>query len=320
MEEKNLLISVIVPVYKVEQYLSRCIDSIIHQTYQNLEIILVDDGSPDRCGKICDEYAKQDSRIRVIHKENGGLSDARNVALDVMTGDYVMFVDSDDWIDPETCETVLHQIIEHQADIVVFGFSGIDSSGKVSKTISRLKGEISKSMGMRSLILNDMSIKNYVWNKIFKSSLFEGIRFPKGFIYEDQGTTYKLFHKADSIFVVPASFYYYYKRSDSITTIWYRPISIKSRLRFWKERLLLLEKYYPENVDAQISQILGEMYIGRIKLSKETDYEDFIKDLKEFQKRYHPDIRVLKQYNRRLKLYYYCRPLFYLYVKFYIKS
>lgn len=316
MEEKKVLISVIVPVYKVEQYLSRCIDSIIHQTYRNLEIILVDDGSPDRCGEICDEYAERDNRIKVIHKENGGLSDARNVALDVMTGEYVIFVDSDDWIDCEACETVLHKIIEEQADIVVFGYSGIDSSGKVSEKIFRLKGEISKSMGMRSLILNEMSIGNYAWNKIYKSSLFEEVRFPKGFVYEDQGTTYKLFHKANRIFVFPVSFYNYYKRSDSITTIWYRPIAIKSRLKFWKERLLLMEKYYPENVDAQIAQILGEMYIGRIKLSKETDYEDFMKDLKEFQIHYHPDIRSLKHYNRRLKLYYYCRPLFYLYVKF----
>lgn len=318
MEEKKILISVIVPVYKVEQYLSRCIDSIIHQTYQHLEIILVDDGSPDRCGEICDEYAKRDNRIKVIHKENGGLSDARNVALDAMTGDYVMFVDSDDWIDSETCESVLNQALKHQTDIVVFGLSGIDSSGKVSKTVFRLKGEMSKSMGMRSLILNDKSIGNYVCNKIFKSSLFEEVRFPKGYMYEDQGTTYKLFHNASSIFVVPVSFYNYYKRSDSITTIWYRPIAIKSRLKFWKERLLLMEKYYPENVDAQIAQILGEMYIGRIKLGKESDYENFMNDLKEFQIQYRPDIRKLKQYNRRLKLYYYCRPLFFLYVKYYI--
>lgn len=318
MEEKNILISVIVPVYKVEQYLSRCIDSIIHQTYRNLEIILVDDGSPDRCGIICDEYAKRDNRIRVIHKENGGQSDARNVALDVMTGDYVMFVDSDDWIDSETCETVLNQVIEHQADIVIFGMKTICSSGKVTKTLFKIKGEISKSIGMSALILNDRSIGNYPWNKIYKSSLFEKVRFPKGFIYEDQGTTYKLFHNANSIYVFPGSFYNYFKRTDSTTTIWYRPIAIKSRLKFWRERLLLMEKYYPENVDAQVAQILGEMYIGRIKLCKEADYKVFLKDIKDFQMQYHPDIRKIKRYNRRLKLYYYCRPLFFLYVKYYI--
>ena len=114
----NELISVIVPVYKVEPYLRRCIDSIISQTYHNLEIILVDDGSPDNCGAICDEYAEKDTRVRVIHKSNGGLSDARNAGLDIMTGDYVAFVDSDDWIDKQHLSS-MYALVNGGADIAV---------------------------------------------------------------------------------------------------------------------------------------------------------------------------------------------------------
>ena len=114
----NPLISVIVPVYKVEEYLARCVDSILGQTYRNLEILLVDDGSPDRCGVMCDEYASRDSRIRVIHKENGGLSSARNAAIDVARGEYIGFVDSDDWIEPETYEALLDMALTEQVKLV----------------------------------------------------------------------------------------------------------------------------------------------------------------------------------------------------------
>ena len=115
------LISVIVPVYKVEKYLERCVKSICAQTYQNLEIVLVDDGSPDQCGEMCDMFAKQDSRIRVVHKENGGLSDARNAGLDVMTGDYVGFVDSDDWIEPDMYQVLYERLIKEKAEISCCG-------------------------------------------------------------------------------------------------------------------------------------------------------------------------------------------------------
>ena len=119
MTNQNPLISVIVPVYKVEKYLHRCVDSILVQTYTNLEIILVDDGSPDRCGAICDEYAAKDSRIRVIHQENGGLSAARNAGLDVCSGEYIAFVDSDDWLDPEMYAVMMAQVREYGCDVVM---------------------------------------------------------------------------------------------------------------------------------------------------------------------------------------------------------
>ena len=116
---KAELVSVVVPVYKVERYLDKCIGSIVKQTYTNLEIILVDDGSPDNCPQMCDEWAKKDARIRVIHKENGGLSDARNAALDICTGTYVVFVDSDDYVHPEYVSYLYEMIVQHNADLAV---------------------------------------------------------------------------------------------------------------------------------------------------------------------------------------------------------
>ena len=123
MSRNDSLISIIVPVYNVEQYLSRCVDSLVNQTYHNIEIILVDDGSPDRSGEICDEYAKKDKRVKVIHQSNGGLSDARNTALDIAKGDYLMFVDSDDWIEPTMYEEMLSFMEKEQLDLVECGIN-----------------------------------------------------------------------------------------------------------------------------------------------------------------------------------------------------
>ena len=128
------LISIIIPVYKVEPYLRKCLDSVVQQTYRNLEIILVDDGSPDSCGAICDEYATKDERITVIHQENKGLSAARNAGLDIATGDYIQFVDSDDWIEPDALATVLSIAEDHHVDIVCFGFNKHLPSGEILPT------------------------------------------------------------------------------------------------------------------------------------------------------------------------------------------
>ena len=190
----KIKISIIVPVYKVEDYLSRCIDSLINQTYQNLEIILVDDGSPDRCGEICDEYAKFDERIKVIHKPNGGLSDARNKGLDIATGDFIIFVDSDDWIDVKTCEIVLDNAIKNKAEIVVFGVNNVYADGRVKRFPPLQVGAISNSDAIKSLMYNVLQygIFNYACNKLYSRRLFDKIKFAKGRLAEDQGVTYKL--------------------------------------------------------------------------------------------------------------------------------
>lgn len=314
------LLSVIIPVYKVEQYIRKCVDSIIEQTYSNLEIFLVDDGSPDKCGEICDEYAKKDKRIIVIHKNNGGLSDARNAALDVAIGDFVMFIDSDDWIEKDTCEFLINTILEQHTDIVCFGITEVFASGKIKKCIKTdYPKKLTPSEAIRYLVSYDGGIGNYACNKIYSRRLFNNIRYPKGKLYEDNGTTYKLFHKANSIFVSDKLLYNYLLRSDSISANWYKPEAIQARLEMWKERLNFFKTYYPEHVDIQIAQILGEMLIGVVKLKDEPEYDTFKKDVDDFMTQNKPDLKQLKGYNRRIWLYYYSPFLFNLYVKFLLK-
>ena len=191
MSRNDSLISIIVPVYNVEQYLSRCVNSLVNQTYHNIEIILVDDGSPDRCGEMCDEYAKRDKRVVVIHKSNGGLSDARNKGLDVAKGDYVMFVDSDDWIELETCSIIIGLAVKYEVDVVSFGIQLVGEKGIYEIQRVPYSRIISSYEGVGAMVYQQKrkGILNYVCNKIFKKILFENIRFPLGALFEDQDVT-----------------------------------------------------------------------------------------------------------------------------------
>ena len=209
------LVSVIIPVYNVEKYLEKCINSVVSQTYKNLEIILVDDGSTDNSGQMCDEFKKKDKRIKVIHKENGGLSDARNVALDVCKGDYITFVDSDDWIPRNAIDALCDAIISEKADI---------SSGQLYETFKRQHSEkagvslitrYSTEDALRDLMyLHGLS--NSASGKLYKRSLFSKIRYPIGMHYEDLGTTYKIFALAENIVSINKNVYFYYQNPKSI--------------------------------------------------------------------------------------------------------
>lgn len=232
---KEELVSVIVPVYNVEKYLVQCIDSIINQTYQNLEIILVNDGSTDNSGKICDEYAKKDSRIKVIHKENGGLSDARNKGLDFMTGEYVTLVDSDDYLEhncienlyiyAKTCQTAMSigKFARFREDTGEFFFGDYQNSGD---KIEMLTAEQCLEKNHKYFL--DVFVT--AWAKLYKTSLFndsdpyKSIRYPIGVYHEDQYTTHKLFLKSKKIVFVNENLYVYRTREDSITS---KPLSDK---------------------------------------------------------------------------------------------
>ncbi len=183
------MISVVVPIYNVELYLRKCIDSIVNQTYKDLEIILVDDGSPDNCGLICDEYAKMDNRIKVIHKENGGLSTARNAGLDIATGSYIGFVDSDDWIEPTMYEKMYSFLVENNLDLVECGINLISSSSVTSFITSQniiVSGRNSLKMHLDTNgRTNQSQPRTAVWSKLFKSSFWADKRFPVGEIHED---------------------------------------------------------------------------------------------------------------------------------------
>ena len=209
------LVSIIVPIYKVEPYLRRCLDSIVNQTYTNLEIILVDDGSPDTCPQICDEYAAKDKRIVVIHKENGGLSDARNAGLEISKGEYISFVDSDDWVDEKYIEILLNSAIAENTDIAIG--ENIQTKQVVQK--QNIKS-ITKTYSSKDALVHLFSQNHLTfvvsWGKIYKRNLFSTLRFPIGKFHEDEFTTYLLFHKSKKISYTSKILYFYFQRSDSI--------------------------------------------------------------------------------------------------------
>lgn len=213
----NPLISVIVPVYNVEQYLSKCVDSILGQTYTNLEVILVDDGSPDNCGHICDEYAEKDRRIKVIHKKNGGLSDARNAAIDVAKGEYITFVDSDDTITPDYIETLYQLVNKYQCKIGVACLQTYleGANPSISQPKYREK-ELFILDGIQEMFYQEL-FDTTAPCKIFHRSLFEtSIRFPVGLLYEDLATTFRLMYKADKVAFCNRIIYNYLLRPNSI--------------------------------------------------------------------------------------------------------
>lgn len=211
------LITVIIPVYKVENYIDKCVESVLAQSYENLEIILVDDGSPDRCGEICDSYARRDSRVRVIHKENGGLSSARNAALDVMNGQWVMCVDSDDYVHTDIVRKLYDAAQRNGADISIC--SHYQERTDSLSIVERIYDEeaVYDSMEALKKLVEDEEIKSYAWGKLYRAELFEGVRYPNGRNYEDVATTYYLFDKANKVVKIPSYLYYYIIRNDSIS-------------------------------------------------------------------------------------------------------
>ena len=214
------LISVVVPVYNVEKYLRECVDSIIVQTYKNLEIILVDDGSPDNCGKICDEYTIVDKRIKVIHKENGGLSDARNVGFEASLGEYIVFIDSDDYVSSCFIETLYLGISKYNCKVAALHY-GTDFWDEENY---RPTLEVNTQKCNMELLNSDEFLKRMFYMKVatgapFKMchrDIFKDIRFPKGYLYEDLATTYKYFLLCDKVVQINAELYAYRKRRDSI--------------------------------------------------------------------------------------------------------
>ena len=207
-------ISIIVPIYDVENYLPKCIDSILEQTFTDFELILVDDGSPDSCGKICDEYASIDNRIRVIHKENGGQSTARNMALDIARGKYIGFVDGDDYIASDMYEQLYNAIIINDSQISVCGRYNV-CNNQISPFFTIDTPITMKSKeGIRKLLIYD-NMDSAPWDKLFANSLFDKIRFPSGFICEDVAVIYRLLENAERIVHIGKPLYYYLQRQGS---------------------------------------------------------------------------------------------------------
>ena len=212
------LISVIVPVYKVESYLRRCVDSILTQTFTDFELILVDDGSPDNCGAICDEYAAQDSRIHVIHQENGGAAKARNIGLDLAQGQYIMFVDADDYLEADTCQKMMDAMCAHDAQCVIAGLRLVYDHGELGET--QAVDQVQVLSGREAIRARNLHGRNEInivvpWGKIFRRSMWEKIRFTDGLYYEDLDIMPYLYHDCETMVLIPDIGYYYYQRSGS---------------------------------------------------------------------------------------------------------
>ncbi len=214
------LVSVIVPVYNVAPYLREALDSVIHQTYQNLEIIIVDDGSTDESGKICEEYLK-DLRVQVIHQENKGLSGARNTGLDCISGEYVAFLDSDDAFYPEMIESMLAVLIRNKVDLAACSFGLYRTEGCLAEAVKekRVGFQEERVCSAREAIMGQMEgcFDEAAWNKLYKHTLWKELRFPDGYVYEDMRVMPLLYEKAERIAVTPRELTYRRIRVGSIT-------------------------------------------------------------------------------------------------------
>lgn len=237
------LITLIIPVYMVEPYLERCLNSIVRQTYKNLEIILVDDGSKDSCPMICDGWAEKDHRIRVIHRENGGLSAARNSGIDAAQGEYLAFVDSDDFVSEDFIEA-LYQACKHTgSQIAQCRYEYVDGDVMTKDKEEAAPTEVFTGKEMiKGMSWRDGAYNVVAWNKLYHKSVFEGIRYPEGRIHEDEATTHKLFYQAEKVAFVYRFLYGYYTGGTSITRDKFSlrrldwEWAVRNRLAFLKER------------------------------------------------------------------------------------
>ena len=248
------LISIIVPVYMVEPYLCKCLDSIINQTYKNLEIILVDDGSPDNCGYICDEYAQKDDRIIVIHKENGGVNIARNTGLDIAAGDYVTLIDSDDWVSEKLVESLFIDINKNGSDISMSGISNSDES-------------TNRCMSSKEALMNifySKGVEGSVWGKLFRSEIIKRLRFAYYAIHEDLMFMIEAVRICKKVSVICEKVYFYNRRIDSITKTNFTLEKMEA-IHAVKEAMNMIIYEYPELAKAvSCSQIhcLVPLYAG----------------------------------------------------------
>lgn len=241
--KKLPLISIVIPVYNVEKYLDTCIKSVTAQTYTNLDIILVDDGSTDSSPLICDNWSKLDKRISVIHKENGGLSDARNTGIDSAKGDYIAFVDSDDWIDEYLYEYMMQKMLNYNAQVAACKIiKAFDTHLEEMEFFS--KKDIFSSKEALITILKGQDFCAVAWNKLYKRDIVGDIRFPYGKLHEDEYFTYKIIAKARTAVLVRNAIYYYRQRPESIMGSW--SIRHLDALEALHGRVIFLKKRYPD--------------------------------------------------------------------------
>lgn len=272
-------ISIIVPIYNVEKYLVPCLESIINQTYKNLEIILIDDGSTDSCPQICDEYALKDERIKVIHKKNGGSSEARNDGLQKITGDIIAFVDSDDLLSVDFYQKLLQTLTENNADIVECGFSKFEThlelenlTPPANKPTQIFKTEIALELLMKE------DLKQVIWNKIYRKEVLLDIMFPVGKFIDDEYWTYKVFGNSQKIVRITDILYFYRQQEGSIMR---RKYSLKrlDGLQALEERINYMKENFPnlENLAIKIFSLGSLWHYQQVAKYSEIDPEGIYK-------------------------------------------
>ena len=275
----TLKLSIIVPVYNVEEYVSECIDSILAQTFTDWELILINDGSTDNSGKICDEYAQKDSRIKVIHKENGGLSSARNVGLDITKGEYITFIDSDDRIIGENVFQRLIEILSKDSEIDIVQYDVIHKwqSTEEHKRIYPFKTYYNKENILKAYLTEDIHVA--CWDKIFKAEIFKDIRFPLGQISEDIAIIPQIVENTNKLVTTNIGYYGYRYRENSITTSNYDFKKIRSAYQSCYKYLSYAYQY--KSLHAHILKIYIPLvwnYISRARKIDKFNITDFCKE------------------------------------------
>lgn len=248
----NKLISVIVPVYNVEKYIKRCLDSIINQTYKNLEVILIDDGSTDESGKICDEYEKKDNRIKVIHQNNSGVASSRNIGIENSSGLYITFIDSDDFVEVDYIEILFKEIMNNDCDVSTCLYNKYSDKLKRKRNIDYV---VSKYSGKKALLsmLYQKNIDSSLWGKMYKSKLLKSIKINNYKVFEDFDALYRIFNSDIKVCFINDYLYNYYVRLDSL---------IHDRSTYSEDILLqILNKYYVECNDKDIKDAIESRMI-----------------------------------------------------------
>lgn len=266
-KEKNM-VSIIIPIYKVEKYLNQCMTSIIHQTYFNLDIIMVDDGSPDLCPELCEQWRKRDARIQVIHKNNSGLSDARNAGLRLAKGKFVMFVDSDDWISFNMVEHMVEAIERNEADMVVCQFVNVFPNGHMNQNYCGQVGQkiIDREKALQ-LLAEDRQITNHVWRKLYKKELIPVDIFPKGKNFEDIMVMPILVGKCKKIVYMDEPLYFYRQNAEGIVNS--RTVqNIQDNYDAVIEACNVIKEICPStDLAVRKSKLAKELYIWKVILS-----------------------------------------------------
>lgn len=287
----NPLVSIIVPVFNVEKYLEECLDSILNQTYENIEVILVDDGSTDSSGKICDRYLKEDTRIKVFHKINQGVSITRNFGVEKSNGEYITFVDSDDFLPKLSIEILVKEIEKEKADILVCAMK----RDKVKENLNYNKIIFNREEALIELFKGNL-YRFSLWAKIYKASIVKKYKFPEGKIHEDQATTYKYFLEANKIVYIDYVGYIYYRRENSILT---KKYNIKRLDSFYNWQEIV------ENLKNENFNIKKQMYLRYLWwIFDNLNYIAFINDSKDTKFKY---MKIIKESlkGNRLKLFWY---------------